>query len=177
MNLKCYRALGSHFYRRGGFPPLRQMSSYSFSSQHAMDDETWPLMARNTVLNVCPQGEKMVVERLGKFKRVQEPGWFLAIPLVDRIAYRVDTREKAVKIPPQSAITHDNVSVEVSGNIYTQFRDATKAAYGSTNPLYAIKQHAQSSMRAAIGELELDEVAAALFDLLLILASISPSQC
>ncbi len=118
----------------------------------------------------------MVIERLGRFQKVQNPGWFLAIPFVDRIAYRVDTRESAMKIPPQSAITHDNVSVEVSGNIYTQFLDPTKAAYGSTNPVYAIKQHAQSSMRAAIGELELDEVAT-LFDLRLFLAAISSSPC
>ncbi len=118
----------------------------------------------------------MVIERLGRHDKVQEPGWFLAIPFIDRIAYRVDTREKAMKIPPQSAITHDNVSVEVSGNLYTVFQDTAKAAYGSINPLYAIRQHAQSSMRAAIGEMELDEVAA-LFDLLLFLAAICPPVC
>ncbi len=172
MSHKCFTVLANHFPKRGGFLPRRQLSSYSFNSNHGVDEE-WPLVTRNTLLNVCPQGEKMVIERLGKYERVQDSGWFLAIPLVDRIAYRVDTREKAMKIPPQSAITHDNVTVEVSGNLYTQFQDPTKAAYGSTNPLYAIKQHAQSSMRAAIGELELDEVAA-LFDLLLFLAAICP---
>jgi regulator of protease activity HflC (stomatin/prohibitin superfamily) len=67
-------------------------------------------------------------------------------------------REKALNIPPQSAITKDNVHVHVSGNLYCQFVDAEKAAYGSKNPIYAVKQHAQSSMRAAIGELELDEI-------------------
>ncbi len=173
MSHKYFRALGSQIPRRDALRSLRQLSSYSFSNPHGIDEE-WPLVTRNTVLNVCPQGEKMVIERLGRYERVQEPGWFLAIPLIDRIAYRVDTREKAVKIPPQSAITHDNVTVEVSGNLYTQFKDPTKAAYGSTNPLYAIKQHAQSSMRAAIGELELDEVAS-LFDLLLFLAATQPS--
>eukprot|EP00904_Undaria_pinnatifida_P008405 jgi/Undpi1/4695/HiC_scaffold_18.g08048.m1 len=53
-------------------------------------------------------------------------------------------RERNIAIDPQSAITKDNVSVE--------------AAYGSANPLYAVRQHAQSSMRASIGELELDEI-------------------
>ena len=67
-------------------------------------------------------------------------------------------REKALSITPQSAITKDNVSVKVSGNLYCQFVDAEKAAYGSKHPLYAVKQHAQSAMRAAIGELELDEI-------------------
>ena len=67
-------------------------------------------------------------------------------------------REKALSIAPQSAITKDNVHIHVSGNLYCQFVDAEKAAYGSENPLYAIKQHAQSSMRAAMGELELDDI-------------------
>jgi regulator of protease activity HflC (stomatin/prohibitin superfamily) len=67
-------------------------------------------------------------------------------------------REKSLNITPQSAITKDNVHVHVSGNLYCQFVDAEKAAYGSKNPLYAVKQHAQSAMRAAIGELELDEI-------------------
>lgn len=67
-------------------------------------------------------------------------------------------REKALSITPQAAITKDNVAVKVSGNLYCQFVDAEKAAYGSKNPIYAVKQHAQSAMRAAIGELELDQI-------------------
>ena len=63
----------------------------------------------------------------------------------------------ALDIPPQAAITRDNVSVEVSGNLFIQFVDAEKAAYGALNPLYSVTQHAQSAMRSAIGEMELDE--------------------
>jgi regulator of protease activity HflC (stomatin/prohibitin superfamily) len=66
-------------------------------------------------------------------------------------------REKSLSITPQSGITKDNVQVRVSGNLYCQFVDAEKAAYGSKNPIYAVKQMAQSSM-CAIGELELDEI-------------------
>ena len=73
-------------------------------------------------------------------------------------SYVVDMREKSLSITPQSGITKDNVQVRVSGNLYCQFVDAEKAAYGSKNPIYAVKQMAQSSMRAAIGELELDEI-------------------
>jgi regulator of protease activity HflC (stomatin/prohibitin superfamily) len=122
------------------------------------DLDRWPRTRANTGLNVCPQGTKMVVERLGKFYKVYEGGFFIAIPGVDNIRFVVDMREKAMKIVPQSAITKDNVHVHVSGNLYCQFVDAEKAAYGSNNPLYAVKQHAQSAMRAAIGELELDEI-------------------
>lgn len=122
------------------------------------DLDTWPRQKPNTIVNVCPQGSMMVVERLGKFHAVKEGGWFVAIPFLDQIRFVVDMREKALNISPQSAITKDNVHVHVSGNLYCQFTDAEKAAYGSKNPIYAVKQHAQSSMRAAIGELELDDI-------------------
>lgn len=100
----------------------------------------------------------MIVERLGRFHRIENSGLFFVWPFVEKISFVIDMREKALNIPPQSAITKDNVHVHVSGNLYCQFLDASQAAYGSTNPLYAVKQHAQSSMRAAIGELELDEI-------------------
>jgi len=99
-----------------------------------------------------------VVERFGKLHSVEESGWFLAIPFVDSISYVIDLREKAIDIPPQSAITGDNVSVEVSGNLFIQFVDPEKAAYGAFNPLYSVVQHSQSAMRSAIGEMELDEI-------------------
>jgi len=100
----------------------------------------------------------MVVERFGKLHAIHESGYFIAVPIVDRIAYVIDVRERAVDIVPQSAITRDNVSVEVSGNLFVRVVDPEKAAYGARNPLYAVMMHAQSAMRSAIGELELDEI-------------------
>lgn len=50
------------------------------------------------------------------------------------------------------------MSVDVSGNVYTRFMDPYNAAYGSFDPLYATYQHAQASMRAAIGKLDLDDI-------------------
>ena len=135
----------------------RGLSSMTFGDMED-DLDHWPRTKPNTILNVCDQGEKMIVERLGKLHAIEEGGWFFAIPLVDNIRFVIDMREKALAIQPQSAITKDNVHVQVSGNLYCQFVDAEKAAYGSKNPIYAVKQHAQSCMRAAIGELELDQI-------------------
>lgn len=149
----CYKAL--NFSPSGALVSRRLLSGII-----DFDDEldTWPMDKKNTILNVCPQGKRMVIERLGKFHDIKDGGWFIAVPFVDQIRFVVDMREKALNITPQSAITKDNVHVHVSGNLYCQFVDAEKAAYGSKNPIYAVKQHAQSSMRAAIGELELDDI-------------------
>lgn len=132
----------------------------SYTSILDFDDEmdTWPRSKANSIVNVCAQGERMIVERLGKMHDVRDGGWFIAIPVVDQIRYVVDMREKALAIAPQACISKDNVAVMVSGNLYCQFVDPVKAAYGSKNPIYAVKQHAQSSMRAAIGEMELDQI-------------------
>jgi len=134
------------------------LSSNLFALDLDDDLDTWPRGKANTVLNICPQGEEMVVERLGKLHDVKAGGYFISIPFIDSIRFVVDMREKALLIMPQAAITKDNVHVKVSGNIYCQFNDSTKAAYGSKNPIYAVKQHAMASMRAAIGEMELDEI-------------------
>lgn len=132
--------------------------SYQFDFRRGSSRMPWPRSMVNTMFCICPQGENMVIERFGKKLYTQEPGLFFAIPLVDRIAYRVDMREQAIEIPPQSTITKDNVTVDVSGCLYVKFEDAEKAAYGSSDPIYAVTQFAQSTMRAAIGEMELDEM-------------------
>jgi hypothetical protein len=100
----------------------------------------WPVAKANTVFNIVPQGHKYIVERFGKLHSIQDSGWFLAIPMVDQISYVIDIRERAIDIPPQSAITRDNVSVEVSGNLFIKFQDAEAAAYGALNPLYSVTQ-------------------------------------
>jgi len=137
---------------------------YSFDNFNSSNDSNilelnrWPITKTNTILNIVPQGSKFVVERLGKMSAIQDSGFFFAIPFVDQIGYVIDERERAIRIEPQSAITRDNVSVDVSGNLFVQFVDPVRAAYGARNPLYSVMQHAQSAMRSAIGEMELDEI-------------------
>jgi hypothetical protein len=100
----------------------------------------WPVKKANTIFNIVPQGHRYVVERFGKLHSIQDSGWFLAIPFVDQISYVIDVRERAMEIAPQAAITRDNVSVEVSGNLFVKFQDAQNAAYGALNPLYSVTQ-------------------------------------
>lgn len=111
----------------------------------------------NTVINVCPKGTEMVVERLGKFHTKQGEGWFFAIPLVDRISHVHDTREQAIRIDPQPATTNDNVRVDIGGNVYIQIKDAHAASYMVNDIMYSVAQCAQAAMRSAIGKIDLDE--------------------
>jgi len=121
---------------------IRPFSSYVLDNFGSSGNSStrWPIAKTNMGFNIVPQGFKYVVERFGKMNSIEDSGWFLAIPLVDQIAYVIDIRERAIDIPPQSAITRDNVSVEVSGNLFVQFVDPERAAYGAFNPLYSVMQ-------------------------------------
>ena len=67
----------------------------------------------NTVINIVNAREAWVVERLGKFHKVLEPGLSLLIPFVDVIRHKVSLKEVAVPVRDQRAITRDNVLLEV----------------------------------------------------------------
>ena len=112
----------------------------------------------NTVVKFVPQQTAWIVERMGRFNRVLEPGLAVLIPVIDRIAYVKSLKENAMEIPSQSAITADNVTLELDGVLYTRVFDPFKASYGVEDADYAISQLAQTTMRSEIGQLTLDHV-------------------
>jgi hypothetical protein len=81
----------------------------------------------NTIVRFVPQQTAWIVERMGKFNRILEPGLALLVPVIDRIAYVRSLKENAIEIPSQSAITADNVTLELDGVLYTRVFDAYKA--------------------------------------------------
>ena len=87
-----------------------------------------PLPA-NTIIRFVPQQTAWVVERMGKFRKILEPGLAILIPFIDRIAYVQSLKESAQEIPSQKAITADNVTLELDGVLYTRVFDAYKARY------------------------------------------------
>ncbi|MCJ1383115.1 hypothetical protein MMC17_006228 [Xylographa soralifera] len=95
---------------------------------------------------------------MGKFNRILQPGLAVLLPFLDRIAYVKSLKEAAIEIPSQSAITADNVTLELDGVLYTRVFDAYKASYGVEDAEYAISQLAQTTMRSEIGQLSLDHV-------------------
>ena len=117
-----------------------------------------PSLPTNTLIRFVPQQTAWIVERMGKFHRILEPGVAILMPIIDRIAYVRSLKESAMEIPQQSAITADNVTLELDGVLYTRVFDAYKASYGVEDADYAISQLAQTTMRSEIGRLTLDHV-------------------
>ena len=79
------------------------------------------------VTTILPKLDSVLVERMGKFHRILDPGLAILIPFLDRISYVKSLKEVAVEIPSQSAITADNVTLELDGVLYTRVLDAYKA--------------------------------------------------
>ncbi|MBU0983046.1 MAG: SPFH/Band 7/PHB domain protein, partial [candidate division Zixibacteria bacterium] len=99
--------------------------------------------------------EKGLVERLGKFQRILDPGLNLIVPFMDTMQ-KVDMREVVIDVPAQLVITRDNVGVEVDAIIYIQVTDPFRSRYEITNYIIASTKLAQTNLRNVIGELDLD---------------------
>jgi len=110
----------------------------------------------NTIMMFVPQQEAWVVERMGKYNKILEPGLNVLVPLLDKVKYVQSLKEIAIEIPQQTAITIDNVSLTIDGVLYLRIKDPYKASYGVEDPEFAITQLAQTTMRSEIGKITLD---------------------
>lgn len=108
-------------------------------------------------VQIVPQQEVWIVERLGKFLRALEPGPNWIVPFMDLVAYRHSLKEEAMHAPEQTAITQDNVSVILDGFVYIKIVDPFAASYGVKDPFQALIQLVQTTMRSEIGKIPLDK--------------------
>jgi regulator of protease activity HflC (stomatin/prohibitin superfamily) len=98
-----------------------------------------------------------VVFRLGRFVGIKRAGFRWLIPVVERMVI-IDLRTVARDVPPQDVITKDNVSVKVNAVVYFRVIHADKAVLQVEDYLYATSQLAQTTLRAILGQVELDEL-------------------
>jgi regulator of protease activity HflC (stomatin/prohibitin superfamily) len=103
------------------------------------------------------QYERGIKFLMGRFHSIAGPGWRFVLPIFESMR-KVDMRLRAVDVPPQDAITKDNVSVKVNAVIYYKIIDPAKAIIDVENIHYAVFQLAQTSMRNIAGEVTLDEL-------------------
>lgn len=108
------------------------------------------------LIRIVPEQETYIIEQFGKYKKTLGSGLHLVVPFVQRVAYRHSLKEDVIDVDPQVCITNDNVQVTVDGILYLKVVDPVKASYGIESYKYATAQLAKTTMRSAIGKLELD---------------------
>src|ERR1700680_1663784 len=109
-------------------------------------------------IKILAEYERGVIFRLGRvLPQPKGPGVILVFTPIDRIV-RISLRIEAMEVPPQDGVTRDNVTVKVNAVVYFRVVEPIKAVLEVTNFLYATSQVAQTTLRSALGEVELDEL-------------------
>ena len=108
-------------------------------------------------IKVVPQARAYVIERLGLYQGTWEPGLHFKVPVIDRVAKRVNLKEQVVDLPPQPVITKDNVTMRIDTVVFYQITDSKSYTYNVENPIMAIENLTATTLRNIIGDMELDE--------------------
>lgn len=108
-------------------------------------------------VKVVKQSQALVIERLGAYQATWYKGLYFKIPILDRVARRVDLREQIVDFPPQPVITKDNVTMRIDTVVFYQITDPKLLCYGVASPIMAIENLTATTLRNIIGDLELDQ--------------------
>ena len=111
-------------------------------------------------IKVVNTGYLYVVERLGQFHRILEPGWHFVIPGVDFVRKKVSTKQQILDVPPQSVITKDNVKISVDNVIFYKMLNAKDAVYNIEDYKSGIVYSATTNIRNILGNMTVDEVLA-----------------
>jgi len=108
-------------------------------------------------VRIVSQSNAFVIERLGSYSSTWSTGIHVKMPFIDRIASRVSLKEQVADFDPQPVITKDNVKMMIDTVIYMQITDPKTYTYGVINPLGAIENLTNTTLRNIIGEIELDD--------------------
>jgi regulator of protease activity HflC (stomatin/prohibitin superfamily) len=115
------------------------------------------LVLSSSAIKILREYERAVVFTLGRFERVKGPGLVLLIPFIQEMV-RVDLRIQVIEIPSQDVISHDNVSMKVDAVLYFNVVDPERAIIRVQDYLPATNMLAQTTLRAVLGQHELDEM-------------------
>ena len=104
-----------------------------------------------------PQAYAYVVERLGAYQGTWSVGLHIKMPIIDKVAKKINLKEQVVDFAPQPVITKDNVTMRIDTVVFFQITDPKLFAYGVENPIMAIENLTATTLRNIIGDLELDQ--------------------
>ena len=108
-------------------------------------------------IKIVPQAHAYVVERLGAYQGTWSVGLHFKMPIIDKVAKRINLKEQVVDFAPQPVITKDNVTMRIDTVVFFQITDPKLFAYGVENPIMAIENLTATTLRNVIGEMELDQ--------------------
>lgn len=107
-------------------------------------------------IKVVRQSTVVVVERLGKFRKILETGIHFVLPFFEKASKPISLKERVADFAPQPVITKDNVTMQIDTVVYFQVTDAKLFTYGVEDPIRAIENLTATTLRNLVGELELD---------------------
>ena len=110
-------------------------------------------------IRILREYERGVVFLLGRFWKVKGPGLVIIVPFVQQMV-RMDLRTRVLDVPPQDVISRDNVSVKVNAVVYFRVLDPEKAVIQVEQFEMATSQFAQTTLRAVLGQHDLDQMLA-----------------
>ena len=108
-------------------------------------------------ITIVPQAKAYVIERLGAYQGTWDVGFHIKLPVIDRVAKRVNLKEQVADFPPQPVITKDNVTMSIDSVIFFQITDPKLFVYGVDNPMVPIENLTATTLRNIIGDMELDQ--------------------
>lgn len=108
-------------------------------------------------VRLVAQGEEWVVERFGKYHCTLRPGLNIIVPYLDRVAYKLVTKDIILDVQEQEVITRDNAVIVTNAIAFVKVTDPVKAVYGVTDFAEAIRNLIMTTLRSIVGEMELDE--------------------
>src|SRR6187551_380074 len=133
------------------------MSTFSFLSSPTFWFAIVVLFALKKAIHFVPQNRGYVIYRFGKYTKTLTSGLNYLVPFIDTIAADRNLKEQTLVVPHQSAITKDNIALMIDGVLFIKVIDAASATNNITDYKVATTQLAMTSMRNAIGTMELDE--------------------
>jgi regulator of protease activity HflC (stomatin/prohibitin superfamily) len=115
------------------------------------------LMFLLSFINILKEYERGVIFTLGRFWKVKGPGLIIVIRGLQEMI-RVDLRTVVMDVPTQDIITKDNVTTKVNAVVYFRVMDPRNAVIQVENYYDATSQLAQTSLRAILGQHDLDQI-------------------